>query len=204
MKILAIGRNYAAHASELGNQVPGEPLVFMKPSTAILSEDADFLYPDFSHDIHYEVELILKISKKAKGISREEYQDYFDEVSVGIDFTARDLQRKCKEKGWPWAIAKGFDGSAAIGEWRSKDRYNLDSTRFELLKNGNRAQSGHSANMIFTLGQMMEYMSKFFTLEPGDIIFTGTPEGVGQVKPGDRLEGTLEGEKLLTCNIIGS
>ncbi len=204
MKILAVGRNYAAHASELGNQVPGEPLIFMKPSTAILSGSEDFIYPDFTHEVHYEVELILKISKKGKNISRDDYQDYFEEVSVGIDFTARDLQRKCKEKGWPWEIAKGFDASAAIGEWRPKDRYSLNSTGFELLKNGALVQKGNTSNMIFSIAYMMEYMSKFFTLEPGDIIFTGTPEGVGPVEPGDHLEGKLEGEKILTCKIIRS
>lgn len=204
MKIIAIGRNYAAHASELGNQVPGEPLIFMKPETAILDGDRPFIYPEFSKDIHYELELIVRISCKAKKISRKDYLNYFDRISLGIDFTARDLQKKCKEKGRPWEIAKAFDGSAAIGRWTEPSDYDLRNIYFELLRNEKTVQRGHSANMIFPLDYLMEYITKFFTLEPGDIIFTGTPEGVGPVLPGDRLRGLLEGKNVLNCEIKGS
>ncbi len=204
MKIIAIGRNYAAHASELGHQLPGEPLIFMKPETAIIDKNRPFFYPDFSKNIHYELELIVRISRKAKNISRHDYLDYFDHIGLGIDFTARDLQKKCKEKGRPWEIAKAFDGSAAIGRWTEKSDYELQNIRFELLKNEKTVQSGHTANMIFPLDYLMEYITKFFTLEPGDIIFTGTPEGVGPVLPGDRLRGFLEGKNVLNCEIKSS
>jgi len=203
MKIIAIGRNYAAHARELGNRVPGEPLIFMKPSTAVITSGQPFIYPSFSGDIHYELEVIVEISRKGKNISRENYREYFDRISLGIDFTARDLQKKCKDKGRPWEIAKAFDGSAAIGQWIDKFPFDFHNLHFELLKNDKPVQKGHTATMIFQLDYLMEYISKFFTLEPGDIIFTGTPEGVGPVKPGDHLRGLLEGNNILNCEIKG-
>ncbi len=203
MKIIAIGRNYAAHARELGNQVPGEPLIFMKPSTAVIAPGRPFICPPFSGDIHYELEVIVEISRRGKNISRKNYLEYFDRISLGIDFTARDLQKKCKEKGRPWEIAKAFDGSAAIGQWIDKSPFDFHNLHFELLKNGKPVQKGHTAAMIFPLDYLMEYISKFFTLEPGDIIFTGTPEGVGPVTPGDHLRGLLEGKNILNCEIKG-
>ncbi len=203
MKIIAIGRNYAAHARELGNQVPGEPLIFMKPSTAVMASGRPFIYPPFSGDVHYELEVIVEISRRGKNISRKNYLEYFDRISLGIDFTARDLQKKCKEKGRPWEIAKAFDGSAAIGQWIDKSPFDFQNLHFELLKNGKPVQKGHTAAMIFPLDYLMEYISKFFTLEPGDIIFTGTPEGVGPVTPGDHLRGLLEGKNILNCEIKG-
>ncbi len=203
MKIIAIGRNYAAHARELGNQVPGEPLIFMKPSTAVIDSGRPFIYPPFSGDVHYELEVIVEISRRGKNISRKNYLEYFDRISLGIDFTARDLQKKCKEKGRPWEIAKAFDGSAAIGQWIDQSSFDFQNLHFELLKNGKPVQKGHTAAMIFPLDDLMEYISKFFTLEPGDIIFTGTPEGVGPVTPGDHLRGLLEGKNILNCEIKG-
>jgi acylpyruvate hydrolase len=203
MKIICIGRNYAEHARELNNQVPENPVFFLKPDTALVIRNRPFYYPDFSKDIHYETELVLKICKVGKSIPEKYAQDYFDQIGIGIDFTARDLQQKCKEKGLPWEIAKGFDYSAPISqEYISKVSFsNPENIRFHLLLNGNKVQEGHSADMIFSFEKIISYVSRFMTLRTGDLIFTGTPAGVGPVKIGDKLEAFLEDRLMLTCSI---
>ncbi|WP_236979907.1 fumarylacetoacetate hydrolase family protein [Membranihabitans maritimus] len=202
MKIFCVGRNYTAHAQELDNPVPDEPLIFTKPSTALLTHNQDFRFPDFSEEIHYEGEVVIRISKTGKDISPMEAQYYFDQIAFGIDFTARDIQRKLKEKGHPWEIAKGFDGSAAISSFLSINNVLEDNIYFETLRNGLAVQTGNTRDMIFSYTDIIVYLSKYFTLEVGDIIFTGTPEGVGPVRPGDLLEGVIDGRKVLSCKII--
>lgn len=198
MKILAIGRNYVNHAKELNNPVPDEPVVFSMPDTALLKNNNDFYYPDFSKDIHHELELVVKISRVGKNIPLEFAHRYYDEIGLGIDFTARDIQAECKKKGLPWEKAKAFDGAAPISQFISKDKFqSVDNLDFSLSINGNRVQSGNTSNMIFSVDYLIAYLSKFFTLKIGDLIYTGTPEGVGPVKIGDHLIAELEGEKLM-------
>ena len=194
MKIICIGRNYANHIEELKNERPSEPVVFMKPDSAILLKQHPFVIPEFSEDIHHEIELIVKISKVGKYIEPKFAHKYYDEISVGIDFTARDLQAKLKEKGLPWEKAKAFDGSAVIGEFLPKSQFvSLENVTFELTNNNVTVQKGNSNMMMWNIDELISYVSQFFTLKIGDIIFTGTPEGVAAVKPDDVLEGFLEG-----------
>jgi 2-keto-4-pentenoate hydratase/2-oxohepta-3-ene-1,7-dioic acid hydratase in catechol pathway len=198
MKIICIGRNYAAHIEELKNEKPGQPVVFLKPDTALLKGGAPFFYPDFSTNIHHEIELVLKISKEGKYIQPQFAHRYFEEIGLGIDFTARDLQDQCKAKGLPWEIAKAFNGSAPIGEFKPVaelgDLKNLD---FHLEINGEVRQKGNTGLMLFDFATIIAYVSQFFTLKKGDLIYTGTPAGVGPVQPGDQLTGFLGSEKLL-------
>jgi 2-keto-4-pentenoate hydratase/2-oxohepta-3-ene-1,7-dioic acid hydratase in catechol pathway len=202
MKIIAIGRNYAEHIEELNNERPSAPVVFMKPDTAVLKNNMPFFLPDFSQNIHHEVELVLKINKEGKYIKKEFAHRYFDEIGVGIDFTARDLQDQCKAKGLPWEIAKGFNGSAPVGEFLSvSELKDFNDINFHLLINGEQRQKGNTAMMLFDFGVIIEYISQFFTLKKGDLIFTGTPAGVGKVNIGDRLEAFIEDQKLLDFEI---
>lgn len=192
MKIICVGRNYALHAAELGNEVPTQPVIFLKPDTALLKSPSDFYYPDFTSDLHYECELVVKISRTGKHIKEEFAHKYYNEIGLGIDFTARDLQAKLKREGMPWELAKGFDNSAVVGNFFPLTQFAQDKPiSFSLRKNGQVVQSGTSAQMIFTINQIIAFVSQYFTLKMGDLIFTGTPEGVGPVLPGDVLEGFL-------------
>lgn len=202
MKIICIGRNYIAHAKELKNPVPTKPVFFMKPDTALLPKNNPFFYPDFSTDVHYEAELVLKISKNGRHIAEEFAHKYYDEIGIGIDFTARDIQSECKQKGLPWEIAKAFDQSAPIGKFIPKSELqNGENIRFSLLINNEVRQEGSSADMIFSFDKIIAYVSKFITLRIGDCIFTGTPEGVGPTQIGDHFEAFIEDKKLLEFNV---
>ncbi|MCH2044094.1 MAG: fumarylacetoacetate hydrolase family protein [Saprospiraceae bacterium] len=203
MKIICIGRNYAAHAKELDNPIPKAPLLFMKPSTALLKDNRPLYYPDFSKDIHYEVELVLKISKQGKHIAPKFAHKYYQQISVGLDFTARDIQAKCKEKGHPWEIAKAWDNSAAIGNFIDVEKCKAadQSISFSLNKNGQQVQIGNTKNMLFAFDQLIAHISSFFTLQVGDLIYTGTPKGVGPIVIGDLLEAYIGEQKLLECLI---
>ncbi|MFM1754928.1 MAG: hypothetical protein RLZZ236_1867 [Bacteroidota bacterium] len=202
MKIICIGRNYTNHIAELQNERPTEPVVFMKPDSAVLLKQHPFVLPEFSNEVHHEIELIVKINKVGKYIEPKFAHKYYDEISVGIDFTARDLQDQLKSKGLPWEKAKAFDGSAVIGEFVSKEQFkSLDDVNFELLKNGAVAQKGNSSLMLWKIDELVAYVSQFFTLKIGDIIFTGTPEGVAAVQPNDVLEGYLEGQQLFRIQV---
>ena len=195
--MVCIGRNYLAHVKELDNDLPTEPLFFMKPDTALLPEGVPFVYPDFSHQIHYETELVLHICKTGKDIDEKDAPYYYDAITVGIDFTARDLQNECKVKGHPWEKAKAFDGSAVIGKLKSiKDLKNVGDIVFGMKLNGEWAQQGHSRDMIFGFEKLLSHVSRFVTLKEGDFIFTGTPQGVGAVHPGDVLELFLDNEPV--------
>jgi 2-keto-4-pentenoate hydratase/2-oxohepta-3-ene-1,7-dioic acid hydratase in catechol pathway len=190
MKIICIGRNYTKHIEELQNERPEEPVVFMKPDSAVLLKQHPFVIPEFSEDIHHELEIIVKINKVGKYIDAKFAHKYYDEIGVGIDFTARDLQQKLKDKGLPWEKAKAFDGSAVIGEFLPKNNFSsLENLTFELTINGETVQKGNSSHMLWKIDELISYVSQYFTLKIGDIIFTGTPEGVGIVKPEDVLEG---------------
>jgi 2-keto-4-pentenoate hydratase/2-oxohepta-3-ene-1,7-dioic acid hydratase in catechol pathway len=202
MKIICIGRNYTNHIAELQNERPTEPVVFMKPDSAVLLKQHPFVLPEFSNEVHHEIELIVKINKVGKYIEPKFAHKYYDEISVGIDFTARDLQDQLKSKGLPWEKAKAFDGSAVIGEFVSKEQFaSLNDVNFELLKNGAVAQKGNSSLMLWKIDELVAYVSQFFTLKIGDIIFTGTPEGVAAVQPNDVLEGYLEGQQLFRIQV---
>lgn len=202
MKIICIGRNYTEHIEELSNERPSEPVVFIKPDSAVLPKEQDFYIPEFSDDIHYEVELLVKIKKVGKHIQSRFAHKYYDEIGLGIDFTARDLQKNLKEKGLPWEKAKGFDGAAVIGKWMPKTSLpHIDNLHFNLHKNNKLVQEGHTAKMLWKVDELISYVSSFFTLKKGDILFTGTPAGVGRVKPNDYLSGTLEGEEMFSINI---
>jgi 2-keto-4-pentenoate hydratase/2-oxohepta-3-ene-1,7-dioic acid hydratase in catechol pathway len=202
MKIICIGRNYAEHVKEMNAPVPTEPVLFMKPETALLQKNEPFYYPEFSKDIHHEVELVLKISKMGRHIDLQFANRYYDEIGIGIDFTARDIQAKCKEKGLPWEKAKAFDHSAPIGKFLPKTKFPLmDDIRFHLDVNGQKVQQGTTEDLLFSFDHLIAYVSKFFTLKKGDMIFTGTPQGVGPVKIGDRLEAYIGQEKLLDFEI---
>lgn len=202
MKIIAIGRNYVEHIAELNNERPHEPVIFTKPDTALVRNNQPFYIPDFSSDIHYEAELVLRISKLGKNIHERFARRYYDAIGLGIDFTARDLQNKAKEKGLPWALAKGFDGSAPISEFYPLDRFpDLTNINFSLTVDGELRQKGNSSMMIFSFDQIIAYVSKFITLKDGDLIFTGTPKGVGSIKIGNKLAGYIEDEKVLEIDI---
>jgi acylpyruvate hydrolase len=198
MKIIAIGRNYAEHAKELNNPVPTVPVIFMKPDTALLKDNKPFYHPEFSQDVHHEIELVLKVCKEGKHINEKFAGNYFDEIGLGIDFTARDIQNKHKEKGLPWELAKSFDGSAPVSTFIPKadfeDLYNID---FKLDINGETRQIGNTKDLIFSFERIITFVSQYITLKKGDLIFTGTPEGVSKVSVGDHLEGYLSGNKLL-------
>ena len=197
MKIICIGRNYLAHVKELDNDLPTKPMFFMKPATALLLPHNPFFYPDFSKEIHYETELVLRICKPGRSIDEKFASDYYDAITVGIDFTARDLQRECKTKGLPWEIAKAFDSSAPIGEFRKISTLkNREDIAFGMKLNDQWAQQGHSRDMIFSFDKIISYVSRFVTLKEGDYIFTGTPQGVGEVHVGDKLELFLEDEPV--------
>lgn len=202
MKIFCIGRNYVDHAKELNNPVPSAPLIFMKPPTALLLANRPFYYPDFTKDLHYEGELVLRVCKNGRSVQPEFAERYYDALAFGIDFTARDVQDKLKQKGQPWEIAKGFDRSAPLSAFMPleelRDRQNI---HFQLHKNGELVQDGHSADMIFHFNTLICHISRYFTLQKGDYIFTGTPAGVGPVQIGDLLEGFIEGEKKIECRI---
>lgn len=200
MKIICIGRNYAAHAKELKNEVPAEPVFFMKPDTALLREK-DFYYPDFTKDLHHEIELVLKICKAGKHIQEEFAHKYYDEIGLGIDFTARDLQEECKKKGLPWEKAKAFDNSAPIGEFIKKEKLELNNLSFSLSINGQVKQKGSSADLLFSFDKIIAHVSRFVSLRVGDLIYTGTPEGVGAVQIGDALSAELNGTKLLELRV---
>lgn len=202
MKIFCIGRNYSEHARELNNSVPTEPVIFMKPPTALLRNGKPFYIPDFSENVQYEVELIIKISKNGKHITREFVKEYYSELTVGIDFTARDLQNKLKEKGLPWELSKGFDFSAGIGEWiQFTDEMKKSSISFKLKKNDEIVQTGNSADMIFGIEDLIIFISRFFKLQAGDLIYTGTPAGVGKLNSGDILEAFIGDDSLFYCQI---
>ena len=202
MKIICIGRNYSDHAKEMNSPVPTKPVFFLKPDTALLPKKMPFFYPEFTKDLHHELELVVRISRLGKHIPVERAHTYYEEVGLGIDFTARDLQQECKEKGLPWEIAKAFEHSAPVSEqFIALDTMNLAESSFELKKNGNTAQIGQVSDMIFSIDQIIAYVSQFMTLKIGDLIFTGTPAGVGPVHIGDTLEGFLNGEKLLEVRI---
>lgn len=202
MKIICVGRNYVAHAAELKNEVPKEPVIFLKPDTAIIPKGQPFFYPDFSKDIHYEAELVIRINRLGKNIAEKFAHKYYDEISLGIDFTARDLQQNLKEKGLPWERAKAFDGSAPVGQFVDlnslKDPKNI---HFKLLINQEERQVGESKAMLFSIDRLITQISSFITLKIGDLIFTGTPKGVGPVKIGDHLVGLIEDEKVLELKV---
>ncbi len=203
MKIICIGRNYVDHAKELGNKVPSEPLFFNKPDTAILPRRNPLYYPEFTKDLHYEVELVVKICKLGKHIEKKFAPTYYDEIGLGIDFTARDVQKQCKEKGHPWEKAKAFDGSAVLSQkFIPKSSFtDVNDISFHLTLNGDTVQSGNTSEMIFDIDTLVAYVSKYMTLKIGDLIFTGTPAGVGPVQINDRLEGFIGDERMLSVNI---
>lgn len=201
MKIICIGRNYSEHAKELGNEVPEDPVIFMKPDTAVLKKGSDFYIPEFSDDVHYELEVVLKISKGGKYIQKENAGKHYDEIGLGIDFTARDLQSKLKNKGLPWELAKGFDGSAVISDFVSKENYDLQNLNFSMTKNNEQVQNGNTKDMIFSFDDIISFASQYFTLRVGDLIFTGTPQGVGKVMENDFLEAYLENQKMFGLKI---
>ena len=202
MKIICIGRNYAAHIEELKNEKPGQPVVFLKPDTALIKGEAPFYYPDFSTNIHHEIELVLKISKEGKYIQPQFAHRYFEEIGLGIDFTARDLQDQCKAKGLPWEIAKAFNGSAPIGNFKSVSEFSdLKNIDFHLEINGEVKQKGNTSLMLFDFATIISYVSQFFTLKKGDLIYTGTPAGVGPVHTGDQLIGFIGNEKMLHVEV---
>ncbi len=201
MKILCVGRNYSEHAKELGNAVPENPVIFSKPDTALLKNGDPFYHPDFSNDIHHEIELVIKISKMGKKIDPKFARNYYNEIALGIDFTARDLQTKLKEKGLPWELAKAFDGSAVIGDFTAIDGKDLSNINFSLTKNGQTVQQGNSAQMIFSFDEIVSFVSQYFTLKVGDLIYTGTPAGVSKINIGDKLQGYIEDQAALTCEV---
>lgn len=205
MKIICIGRNYAEHAKELNNPVPSRPVVFMKPPSALLINNRPFYYPNFTKDLHYELEVVLKVGKNGRHVQKEFAADYFQEIGLGIDFTARDLQSQLKQKGHPWEIAKAFDHSAVISPFVPIERVNRSAIEFQLKKNGEIAQHGNTKDLIFSFEDIIVYVSQFFKLQMGDLIYTGTPAGVGPVAIGDKLEGLLFTktgiEPLLSCEV---
>jgi 2-keto-4-pentenoate hydratase/2-oxohepta-3-ene-1,7-dioic acid hydratase in catechol pathway len=202
MKIFCVGRNYAEHAKELGNEIPEEPVIFMKPKSALLQANTPFYYPEFSNELHYEVELVLRVSKNGKYIQEHQAEKYYDAISVGIDFTARDIQAELKKKGLPWEKAKAWDNSAVLGKWKELNPTLLKNPiQFSLLQNGNTVQSGDSTHMIFSFNKIIANISNYFSLNIGDLIYTGTPSGVGECVTGDLLEGYLEKEKMFELTI---
>ncbi len=201
MKIICIGRNYVEHIEELGNERPDHPIIFMKPDTALLKNNDPFFYPDFSKDIHHEVEVLVKIKKEGKSIQKEFAHQYYDEIGLGVDFTARDWQSKMKEKGHPWEIAKAFNGSAPISKFIAKGDRDMADINFKLEVNGEERQNGNTSLMLWSIDEIIAYVSKFILLKTGDIVFTGTPKGVNSVKIGDRLVGYLEDQKMFDFEV---
>lgn len=202
MKIICIGRNYVDHIKELNNERPKDPVLFIKPDSAVLPKEQDFYIPEFSKDVHYEVEVLVKIKKVGKHIDPQFSHTYYDEIGLGVDFTARDLQSQLKEKGLPWEKAKGFDGSALIGKWLPKSNFeDVNNLNFQLKKNNELVQKGNTGLMIWKIDEIISYVSRFFTLKKGDIIFTGTPAGVGRISANDYLSGALENEQMFSLNI---
>jgi 2-keto-4-pentenoate hydratase/2-oxohepta-3-ene-1,7-dioic acid hydratase in catechol pathway len=202
MKLICVGRNYSDHIQELNNARPDAPVIFMKPDSALAQKGQPFFIPDFSNEIHYEVEILVRINRIGKHIQTEFAHKYYDEIGLGLDFTARDLQKELKSKGLPWEKAKGFDGSARIGKWYAKKDFdNINDIGFSLKKNDEVVQEGTTTQMIWSIDELISHISEFFTLKIGDVIFTGTPAGVGRVDSGDRLEGFIEGQKALEVNI---
>ena len=201
MKIICIGRNYTKHIEELDNEKPAEPVIFMKPDSAILLKNNPFIIPPFSQDIHYEVEVLVKINRIGKFIDQKFAHKYYDEIGLGIDFTARDLQSRLKEKGLPWEKAKAFDGSAVISKFYAKDTLDLENIKFQLYKNDQLVQDGESSHMLWKIDELIAYVSQYFTLKIGDVIFTGTPAGVGRVEANDVLKGTLQDDDAFRVKI---
>jgi len=201
MKIICIGRNYAAHAAELGNEVAAEPVIFMKPDSAVFRQRDAFYIPDWTNDVHYELEVVVRINRLGNNIEAKFAPKYFAEFTVGIDFTARDVQSALKAKGLPWEKAKAFDQSAVLGDFLSVDDFDLSNLHFQLKKNGELVQDGNTSLMLHNIAQLIEHSSQYFTLKIGDLLFTGTPEGVGPVAPGDLLEGFIEGKKVLNVKV---
>jgi 2-keto-4-pentenoate hydratase/2-oxohepta-3-ene-1,7-dioic acid hydratase in catechol pathway len=202
MKIICIGRNYVKHIEELQNESPDEPVIFLKPDSAILLKQHPFVIPEFSNDVHHEVEILVKINKVGKYIEPKFAPNYYDEIGLGIDFTARDLQNQLKEKGLPWEKAKAFDGSAVIGEFYPKKEFSsLNAINFELINNGLSVQKGNTSHMLWKIDELISYISQYFTIKKGDIIFTGTPEGVSAVKPNDVLEGFIENKRSFRIQV---
>ena len=202
MKLICIGRNYAQHISELKNEKPKEPVIFLKPDTAILLKKQPFFIPDFSNEVHHEVEVLVKINRVGKHIDSKFAHKYYDQIGLGIDFTARDLQKNLKEKGLPWEKAKAFDGSAVVGKWVSKSNFeNLNDLSFSLHKNNQIVQSSSTQDMLWNIDDIIAYVSQFFTLKIGDIIFTGTPSGVSSVEPDDSLKGFIGEEEFFSIKV---
>ena len=200
MKIICVGRNYTEHAKELKNEIPTEPVLFIKPDTAVL-KGSDFYIPEFSNDIHYELELVIKISKGGKYIQEENAEKHYEQIGLGIDFTTRDLQTRLKEKGLPWEKAKGFDGSAVVSDFFPVENFNSEEIHFELKKNNQVVQEGNSKDMIFGINALIAHISQYFTLRVGDLIFTGTPAGVGKVEENDLLDAYLEKQKVFSVKV---
>jgi 2-keto-4-pentenoate hydratase/2-oxohepta-3-ene-1,7-dioic acid hydratase in catechol pathway len=201
MKIICIGRNYAKHIEELENERPENPVVFLKPDSAILPKNNPFFIPPFSNDVHYEVEVLVKINKVGKHIASRFAYKYYDEIGLGIDFTARDVQAQCKAKGLPWEKAKAFDGSAIVGQFFPKAEFDLENLSFQLLKNGEVVQDGNTQAMLWKIDELISYVSQYFTLKKGDLIFTGTPAGVGKVIENDELTGIIEGKQAFEIRV---
>ncbi|MDF7819402.1 fumarylacetoacetate hydrolase family protein [Runella sp. MFBS21] len=202
MKIICIGRNYVDHIHELQNAIPEDPVIFQKPDTALLKDNAPFYYPDFTQDLHHEVEIVVKINKMGKNIDEKFAHKYYSEIGIGIDFTARDLQSKLKSKGLPWELAKAFDGSAPISEFIPKTEFaDLQNLNFHLEVNGQTRQQGNTSLMLFKIDYIISFVSRFFTLKTGDLLFTGTPKGVSPVKVGDTLTAYIEGKKMLEFEV---
>ena len=202
MKLICIGRNYTEHIKELNNERPTDPVLFLKADSSILAKKQPFFIPDFSNDIHYEVEILVRINKLGKHIDKKFAGKYYDEIGLGIDFTARDVQGYLKSKGLPWEKAKSFDGSAVIGDWLPKNEFqNIDDINFSLVRNGDTVQNGNTSLMLWKIDEIIEYVSKYFTLKIGDIIFTGTPAGVGKVNANDKLVGAIEGTPLFSISV---
>ncbi len=201
MKIICIGRNYAKHIEELENERPESPVVFLKPDSAILPKKMPFFIPPFANSIHYEVEVLVKINKVGKYIDKKFAHKYYDEIGLGIDLTDREMQSKLKEKGLPWEKAKAFDGSAVVGSFYPKEKFDLENLNFQLIKNQEVVQDGNTNSMLWKIDELIAYVSQYFTLKKGDIIFTGTPAGVGEVKSNDVLIGTIEGKEAFNLKI---
>lgn len=201
MKIICIGRNYVAHVRELNNAMPDEPVIFMKPDTALLRNNAPFFIPDYSQDVHHEVELVVRIKKAGRAVPLQFAADYYDEISLGIDFTARDIQQKLKDKGLPWEKAKAFDHSAVIGPFISKEGFDMRNLDFSLRKNGETVQQGNTSMMLTPVDEIISYVSRYFTLKIGDLIYTGTPEGVGKVNPDDELAGYIGDREMFRFRV---
>ena len=202
MKIICVGRNYADHARELNNEVPAEPVIFLKPDSAILKDGKAFYVPDHLGSVHHELEIVLRICKNGKHILSKFASDYYDQIGLGIDFTARELQTKLKNKGLPWELAKGFDGSAVLGDFAPKSQLgNMHQLGIELHVNGKKQQEGNTSDLLFSFEDIIVFVSQYFSLRQGDLIYTGTPAGVGPVAPGDKLEGFLNGQKMLSFEV---